>query len=169
VFQGRGAKVVRLKLPDDHLHLATFTHQGSDNFVVTAVDSGGGMVDLLVNEIGRYTGTKLLDVRETPAALKVEADGAWKIVVKVAEKAPAWPGTTSGKGAAVLRVTGATGLTTVNVTHGGSHNFAVWAYGEDNDLLINEIGRYSGEVLLPAGTVLLDIEADGAWTIRRSG
>jgi hypothetical protein len=30
---------------------------------------------------------------------------------------------------------------------------------------VNEIGKYSGENQLPSGTILLVIEADGAWTV----
>lgn len=33
------------------------------------------------------------------------------------------------------------------------------------DLLVNEIGNYSGETLLPDGTLVLEITADGAWTM----
>ena len=51
-------------------------------------------------------------------------------------------------------------------THGGKGNFSVWAFTTDGDadLLVNDIGRYEGEVLLPDGTALLEIGADGAWT-----
>jgi hypothetical protein len=35
---------------------------------------------------------------------------------------------------------------------------------DDRSLLVNEIGKYKGEVLLPDGTVLVTFEADGAWT-----
>ncbi len=33
------------------------------------------------------------------------------------------------------------------------------------DLLVNEIGNYSGPVPLPDGTLLLTVQADGRWTI----
>lgn len=171
-FTGRGAKVVRLKLPDDFIHIAKFTHSGSGNFAVWTVDPGGSQQDLLVNEIGKYAGTRLVDVRADgkPAALKVEAGGRWTITVQVAQKAPRWTGKGSGKGAAVLLVDPSTisGLATVRLTHKGEGNFAVWAYGDSAELLVNEIGGYSGETLMPDGTVLVDIEADGPWTLTKS-
>lgn len=43
------------------------------------------------------------------------------------------------------------GLTMVKITYKGSSNFVVHAYGDYQELLVNEIGRYSGEVLLPDG------------------
>jgi hypothetical protein len=61
------------------------------------------------------------------------------------------------------------GLTTVNVNHSGSGNFIVYSYGEnDSDLLVNEIGSYRGEILLPDWTVLLSINADGKWSFVKS-
>jgi hypothetical protein len=51
------------------------------------------------------------------------------------------------------------------LTHDGESNFAVWAYGDSTELLVNEIGHYRGRVLLPDGTVVLDIQADGKWSI----
>ncbi len=66
-----------------------------------------------------------------------------------------------------LLVTGAIrDFATVKITHRGSSNFIVKAYTADSgELLVNEIGNYSGEQIMPAGTVLVEILADGAWTI----
>jgi hypothetical protein len=51
----------------------------------------------------------------------------------------------------------------------GSSNFAVHAYSDSGaDLLINEIGKYGGEVLLPSGTLVVEINADGAWTMQKT-
>lgn len=169
VYQGRGDKVVRLKkLPDDQLHFAVISHRGSSNFVITSLDSDGEDIDLIVNEIGSYQGTRPLDFEDTPVALKVEADGSWKITVKALEKAPTWPTKSSGKGSAVLLArSGSTGgFSTAKLTHTGKSNFVVIAYGDSSDLLVNEIGKYSGEVLLPSGTVAIVIEADGSWTMK---
>jgi len=166
VYEGRGSKVVRLKLADNHVHIATITHQGSSNFIVESVDSTGDMQDLLVNEIGRYSGVRPLDFEAAPTALKIDADGKWRIVVRVGQKAPMWSGKASGKGSAVLRINpdSVQTLPTVKFTHQGSGNFIVYAYGDSQDLLVNEIGRYSGETLLPGGASFVEIQADGAWT-----
>ncbi len=169
-FQGRGDKVLALHLEEGYVHIATITHQGSSNFSIKALDATGAMTDLVVNEIGTYSGVRPLDLRSTPAALQIRADGSWKIVVQIAQKAPLWTGASSGKGAAVLRISpdALDGLTTVKITHNGTSNFAVWAYGNSSNLLVNEIGAYTGETLLPQGTVLLEVKADGAWSIRKS-
>jgi hypothetical protein len=63
------------------------------------------------------------------------------------------------------------GLTIVTLTHTGSSNFAIWlldSNGEHVDLLVNEIGPFDGSTAIgvpAAGVHILDIHADGHWTI----
>jgi hypothetical protein len=103
---------------------------------------------------------------------KVESNGSWTIVIKPIGLARVWNPTKalSGKGDDVARlVPPSSGLAPVTITHRGSSNFAVTAYTADGgDLLVNEIGNYSGEVPMPDGTLLLSVEADGAWTVTPS-
>ncbi|MGY1624261.1 hypothetical protein ACI789_18840 [Geodermatophilus sp. SYSU D00965] len=151
----------------------TISHSGGSNFAVWSVDSQGQDIDLLVNEIGSYSGAHPLNFLEgeEAAALKIEADGPWHVTSAPLSSAPTWDGTApySAEGAAVVWVEGAaSGLTPVTFTHEGESNFAVFAYGDDRDLLVNEIGAYTGETLLPTGTLVLVVEADGPWSIAKS-
>ena len=71
---------------------------------------------------------------------------------------------TKGKGDAVVIYSGATG--TAVFTHGGTGNFAINSYSDSGaDLLVNEIGKYSGENVMPAGPTILAITADGSWSV----
>lgn len=170
-YVGRGSKVVRIK-PTEEVGLVTLTHRGTSNFAVWAVGSDGGDGDLLVNDIGGYKGTRIYNAEEgsKTAAFRIEADGAWTMTLRPLSSARQWSGAnTSGKGDDVLLLgTPTSGLETLTATHKGQANFVVTAYGDTRDLLVNEIGRYSGEVLLPDGTLVLVLEADGSWTLRRS-
>lgn len=58
-------------------------------------------------------------------------------------------------------------LSVARFTHDGQGNFIVTAYrGDNQDLLINAVGVYQGErPLLGEEPVVLDIRADGAWTV----
>lgn len=63
------------------------------------------------------------------------------------------------------------GMTVFHLEHSGSSNFAVWlldAQGEKKDLLANEIGSFKGSkgIGLTAGSYLLDVKADGPWSVR---
>lgn len=55
-----------------------------------------------------------------------------------------------------------------SLTHNGSRNFIVHVLTGDGaeDSIVNEIGPYSGQVLVPGpGALTFDVKADGAWTI----
>jgi hypothetical protein len=168
VYRGRGDKVVRLSLSPEYRHTATFSHRGGSNFIVWALDAAGDQSELVVNGVGRYAGVRPLDFRESPAALSVEADGAWTVTVRAFAKTPLWRGESAGTGPTVLRLDPASaGPRTLAVTHNGQENFVVIVHGEAwEDLRINHIGRYAGEVSLPPGASAISIQADGAWTIR---
>ncbi|MGY1617215.1 hypothetical protein ACI797_10770 [Geodermatophilus sp. SYSU D00691] len=149
------------------------THSGSSNFVVFSVNDQGQDIDLLVNEIGSYSGVLPLNFfeGEEAAALRIEADGDWSVTSAPLTAAPRWDGVAplTGQGAAVVWVAGAAeGLTPVTLTHQGESNFAIFTIGDNQDLLVNEVGAYSGQTLLPAGTLVPTIEADGPWSIAKS-
>jgi hypothetical protein len=170
-YSGAGASVVTLSATDPRI--LTISHNGGSNFVVYSVDAQGQDIDLLVNEIGSYSGVLPLNFMDgaEAAALKIEADGQWNVTSAPLSSAPSWDGNApfSAEGAAVVWVAGAAeGLTPVTLTHQGESNFVAIGYGDGQSLLVNEIGAYTGETLLPAGTLVLTVEADGPWSIAKS-
>ena len=168
-FSGSGSEVVMLEPLGDDVFFATVTHQGSSNIALWSVDENGQDLDLLVNDIGNYQGQVALNFGEDPAALRVEADGDWSIDLVPLGEAPRWDGGTTyeASGDSIVIVDGvADGLTPVTLTHQGESNFAIWAWGESHpDLIVNDIGVYDGTTLLPDGSLVLQVEADGTWTI----
>ena len=170
-LKGKGNKVAKFTIPEDTAAIAVISETGSSNFVVESIASDGTSNDLLVNEIGSYKGTVLFDDRqgEHSVAFKISSNGTWSIVVKPVTQATGWNPATAvkGTGSQVLRLTASPdSLAVVKITHKGSSNFVVYAFGTDGtELLVNEIGNYSGETILPDSTVLVTIEADGTWTI----
>jgi hypothetical protein len=169
---GSGNKVPKFTIPEDAAAIATITNRGSANFVVTSLAADGSANALLVNVIGSYSGTVLFDSAngEHSVALQVESNGSWTITIKPLSSARTWnpSGPLTGKGDDVVLVSPArSGLTTATITHKGSANFVVYAYSTSGgiDLLVNEIGNYSGESAMPDGTFALEVEADGAWTV----
>lgn len=60
----------------------------------------------------------------------------------------------------------------LHIEYNGEGNFSVTSYENDDydGLLVNEIGNYSGDVLIDhSGTFELQIEAEGSWSITSSG
>ena len=47
-------------------------------------------------------------------------------------------------------------------------NVTVYGLGDSEDLIVNEIGNFSGKYLVPSGTVLLRISSDGRWEMKKA-
>jgi hypothetical protein len=167
---GRGDKVARFEKPDGEPSIADIRYSGQGNFAVWTIAADGSSNDLEVNVIGEYEGTVLFDAydSESTVALRIEATGRWRVDIKPVALARRWQTTDELEGRGddvVILEDGIEGFASTTIRHRGRSNFAVWAYtSEGADLLVNEIGRYEGEVLLPDGTLLLEVSADGPWS-----
>lgn len=171
VITGKGDSIVPLTLPDGagEPGVATAVYGGSDNFVVQSLDSNLQEQDLMVNTIGRYSGTVLFNVEQGTDAtkLQVKTTGAWKITLHSIRALREFDGTSaSGRGDDVLIYRGAAGAAAI--TNTGSDNFVVWELGDDSNLLVNEIGKYNGTVVMGAGPSLVEVNSSGNWTIKVS-
>ena len=163
---GKGDKIVKMTAQDGPTW-ARITNKGGDNFAVTTY-TGGEYGDLLVNEIGSYSGS--VYIAAGIDRLKVTSGGSWAIDVRPITTAKHWNGddALAGKGDAVVNLAGwPSGITTIK--NKSSSNFAVTAYDQKGnylDLLVNEIGSYSGEVMLPDSdpTVLVVHAVGGTWS-----
>lgn len=77
-----------------------------------------------------------------------------------------------GSGDYVAENLNVTNYAVLHITHSGSSNFVVKLYKDDTyeDLLVNTIGDYSGDVLVKkSGKYELEINADGNWNITSDG
>lgn len=164
-FSGSGDDV--LTLPSGAVEgMVTASHDGSSNFQVQILDANNeSTFDLLVNEIGSYSGTTafgLMGFGGDPASIEVVADGSWEITVAHLSTAPALELPAEGSGDAVFVYDQGPAMWTL--THEGSSNFMVDSTAAMM-MLVNEIGSYEGTVPVPAGEGIVTINADGDWTI----
>jgi hypothetical protein len=178
-FLGPGDKVLDITRWGPGV-LAIIAAQPEDNFVVQSYDQNNELIDLLVNDIvGTYAGFKPINWNNQKASmLQVKANsvgGDWTITYLpiYAEQIATLntPGTFDGAGDNVLRLNGFTLGTATITANQNDDNFVVQAYDQDLnylDLLVNEIGAYSGTVILPRGTAYLVFTAAGPWSIQVS-
>lgn len=169
-LSGRGDKVARVTIPGDAPVIAEITHAGDGYFGVHTLGESGEVIDLLVNEAGRYRGTVLLntDPDVSVVAFEVSANGRWTITVEPVAAARTWDtsGPLQGTGSDIVLLSEAiSGFAASTFEASGDGYFGVHAYTLDGsvELLINDVAPYSGEVLLPDGTALLEVDADGRW------
>jgi hypothetical protein len=155
---GRGDDVIPISRVDgaDQAVLVYARHSGTSNF---SLEDGN---DLLVNEIGAYEGVTFSAAGDQ---LQITADGPWTIEFRSIRAAqPYSDPSLAGRGDNVILYTGPSGIAAF--THNGESNFAVVQAGEaGTDLLVNEIGAYTGRVPAEAGPSVFIVTADGDWSI----
>jgi hypothetical protein len=164
---GSGDDVVDIEKWDGPA-IARISYSGGSNFVVWNYDADGDKIDLLVNTVGNYEGTRPLDFLDTEhtARFQVESSGEWEItILPLAEiRTEAVPGNFAGNGDEVIYLDGTPDLLKIDASTATS-NFVIWAYGNRRDLLVNDIAPYDGVVIAGSDTAVLVIEAEGDWSI----
>lgn len=165
-MEGSGDDFFEYSIPFDDLAVLKITHSGSSNFTVWSYTSANHRIDLLVNEIGSYEGYRPVNflVGEEVGFLEVGTSGSWSITATYLFDLEQQVGKAAGSGPDVVIVNLASPA--LAITHDGDSNFSVKAWTtDDRDLLVNEIGKYSGTVRVQPGMVIFDIEADGNWSL----
>ena len=161
---GSGDKLIKDISFDGSISVLHLVSKGSRNIVVWYHDSTGGK-DLLVNEIGKYDGYTLIDDKG-PGTLEIKASGQWTVDVRKLGSTSA--ASFQGKGDFIVPIF-KTSTNAWKITCDGKSNFIVKQYSDSgSDLLVNEIGKYSGEVMSDVDKGVLsffEIQSDGNWTI----
>jgi hypothetical protein len=165
--------VIQIAKPASGPVLVEIDVQSDSNAIVWALDANLDRNDLLVNEIGDYQGVRLMDLAffapETTSFLDITATGPWTIRVRNVSTAPSFGVASAGQGDSVLLYTGPARV--MRLVHDGQANFIVWHHRDyltdmsDSDLVVNEIGVYDASRPFRAGPALVEITADGNWSI----
>lgn|GEM_PF-6861152 len=160
---GSGDSIVR-DLPGG-IFAVIVTHDGTRNFAIHGIDDRNDQVELLVNAVGTYSGTVLAgDRNDDIVGLSITADGSWTITVVPIGSLPELVLGEDYIGDQV-RIWHAE-VNDLSIVHSGERNFAVRSISaRGTDLLVNQIGDYSGVVLAPAGFCVIEVVADGTWSI----
>lgn len=164
VVSGSGDDVVEIPAALS-VCLVSASNSGSGNFAIWSLDSNNENIDLLVNEIGAYEGTTTTGMRnKTAKYLQVTSSGDWTITMSPITQAPIVENGAANVGdSVVVLAAGSTGKLTF--TNDGDSNFAVHGISKSGgDLLVNEIGSYSGSVPNKGYSVLI-VSSNGTWTV----
>jgi len=174
-LSGTGQEATSKFSLENGLSIFRMTHDGDSNFAIWLLDDKGNNVDLLVNKIGEFDGSKAIGISNDGIyLLDISADGGWTITIEQPRPptAPSVPKTLKGKGQQVSELFYLDkGLARFEMTHDGDSNFAIWLLddeGNNVDLLVNKIGEFDGSKAVgisKGGIYLLDISADGNWEI----
>ena len=171
VFEGTGDDVVRLERP---VNLGVVRFECPRCTRTTTVVSDAGIDTYIVQHLsgGPYSGRRWIGVRgDTTTQFEVTAQGPWRLTVGGVDLARPVDGTTTVTGTGDDVVLMQTASRTAELTHTGESNFVVHLVTDrarsGPDLLVNEIGRYSGTVpldVVPGEAALMQVSGDGNWT-----
>jgi hypothetical protein len=164
MLSGRGQTATQPVTPPADVSVVTLSHSGRSNFIVKVFRDGDE--ELLVNEIGSYSGSRPL-FGSSPATFDIRADGDWSILITPVTVSGTPEFTGRGDSVSGLFDTVPTGA--FEFSHDGRSNFIVWLHCAGGSVLVqNEIGRVQGSRIVPSrmGPCLWEVEADGNWSIR---
>jgi hypothetical protein len=105
---------------------------------------------------------------EVTTRLEITASGNWEIQIVsiLMMRIEHIPGTFTGSGDDVVYLAGGAPDLMVVDASTANGNFAIWSYGDSGrDLLVNEIAPYTGTVIVPRDDFILEITAEGSWSI----
>lgn len=171
-FRGVGDDVVRIKAAKAR-GIVTVRHDGEGHFALWALKPNGKRDDLLVNTIGSYSGTTVLNMYSwhRAGAFEISADGGWSVKLQPISAAPLWKtATVRSRGDKVLKLkVPIRGLRTMRYRHSGDGAFIVHALpvSGNPDLLVMKLGAAGGKVRIPAGTKYVSVRSTGAWSLVR--
>jgi hypothetical protein len=160
ILSGSGDSVPSLTIPGDIRAILDFSYSSASNFIVVAYGAGNESLELLVNEIGAYSGRRPVNFNSSDGRLRyleIKASGPWTIQVLPPSHAHTeWGGFRDD----VVKIAASSSNRPISFVHTGSSNFIVWSYSNTRrlDLEVNEIGPYNGTALLDAGASFLEIQ-----------
>jgi hypothetical protein len=170
---GTGDSVVGFEPPDAVCLVHVIGNAAAHHFAVTGYNEDGERVELLVNTTDPYDGYQWLDLMagQNTTRFEVKADGSWTIEVIPfgphlgLDFALHVPGTMERSGDFAFILIGEDPDTATIKGNAAAHHFAVFAYSDRRDLLVNTTDPYDGTVVMNRNTQLMQVFADGAWSI----
>lgn len=163
-FTGTGSSV--LAVPAELARsMVSASYTGAGPFSVSTLGDDGNAIDVLVDAEGPYTGvTAAGKALGEPKMISIVADGDWSITLSSMSDAPAVASGQQVIGDAVVSIDPkrAASLAFANT---GEGNFVVYGIkGASSNLIVNEIGSFSGEVP-NAGYRMLAVKSNGTWSV----
>ncbi len=167
---GTGDAELDFEIPNADSYVATLTHSGNGPFIVDVVDRDGEDAQRLVNETGPYLGQSPVNflVGEQFSAVEVTADGPWTLEMEPLLRWASRSGASAGVDAGAIYAGTGDRLFAFVLDGVRAARFAcpacnadvvVDAYGSDQYSLVTHAGAFDGEVVVPADTLVVRVQA----------
>jgi hypothetical protein len=171
VYSGSGDNVIDVQKPGGPDAAVVAYIRGNAearHFAVENFGANGEQINLLVNTTDPYEGIVPVDFRsgEQTTRLQISASGEWYIELRplASVRRASAPGAIEGTGDDVFIVDGEPDTALIRGNADARH-FAVTAYGERSNLLVNTTDPYDGRVIVAHDTIVVEVNAEGGWSI----
>ncbi len=168
-FNGSGSGTTSTFSLDEGVATASFSHDGDGDFTVELAGSDG---DTFVTTAGNTAGESIAIVDEGAYQLEIEADDTWSLALSQPEihgdNLNELPIERSGTGSSFVGPIWTEDDVSLSLTHDGDGDFIVDGHGADGsrESIVNQTGSFDNSRSYAAnGTVWINIEADGEWTL----
>ena len=152
----------------------TFTHEGSEAFLVRDLDVSLEPMGVLIDTIGHYEGTRPLQWEAASGGFEITADGSWTYAVFNIDYARHEDCPFEGNGDDVVLINDFKGGNLkepadrpVAIEFNGDTKFDIWIYGFGTPQhAVDANGPYQGIIPVADGMIIWEFVANGgAWTI----
>lgn len=167
---GSGDDSFDFNIPADQATVLSISHSGDGPFSVTTFGESDELVELLVDTDGAYQGDRAVNLilNDAVRSIEVSASGDWQIRTRYLGDLERHLDEASGHGDAVLIMD--ISSPAMEITHNGESDFTVfmWTF-QDQGFLVQETGPVDQTVSTPTGGVVIEIVADGDWSLSTNG
>jgi len=177
LYEGAGDDFIEIEKPAEINIMHIVGNRADSFFAVQGYDAEGNLTDLFVNTTSPYEGAVALDFDDDKDTTHLEIEAAsgdeWSIYVLPIEATEYWvevPGEITGENDSIVIILGSPTMANIEGNEADSF-FAIIGWLEQDgwlvgsDLLVNTTDPYEGTVRMESNTMILQIEAVGAWTI----
>jgi len=171
IINGTGDSIQNIDKWPDPAIIHIVGNASQRHFAVIPYDSNGNRAGLLVNTTDYYDGRNLIDFEQDQhtSRLEITSEGEWTIEILplVSARVLQVPGTIEGNGDDVLLLMGGTPDIANISGNPAARHFAVFPFGNGRrfSLMVNTTDPYEGQVLVDRNAEVLQVNAEGAWSI----
>lgn len=165
-YTGSGDSVLEIESIKEGYVFYIEGNKSSRHFAVKGYDANGKSTGLFVNTTDTYKGITI-DSTLSTVTLEISAVGSWSVELRPFGRLDTISKgeTLKGSGDDVILVL-SYGNTADISGNAGEHHFAVKSYGKNgNNLMVNTTDKYRGTVMLKNAPTLLEVNAEGDWSI----
>lgn len=172
-ISGSGSEVTNEFEIDDGILISSFSVDDSRSFSTELVDVVGGRSNRRFTQTdGHRSGQSILSVDAGSYRIDVEASGSWDLELNQpqvhSDDLEDLPHSVSGTGSGVVGPMWIPESGSLEITHDGSHDFLVDMHAAKGgwERIVDDAGTFdSNRSYGVTGTVWVNVEADGSWSI----